>query len=221
MDAYSVLGLPFGAGQQEIKARYRQLALRTHPDRVPPEKRREAEERMKLYNQAYTQLCAEPLCAEPICAEPICAEPRSSAARAETDTQTLYLKARAFLKNSQPEKARPLLNALPKTAETHYLYGVYFEQTGDHLKAARAFSAAYAGEPANPVYRRAALETSAGLAFINKPPGQPPIQNAQKRQQASVFSQKWDKPEKKQGKGKGKSKRESGRRLFHVGELWP
>ena len=53
MDAYAVLGLPRGSSKEQIKARYRELARRWHPDR---NKEPGAEQKFKAINQAYELL---------------------------------------------------------------------------------------------------------------------------------------------------------------------
>jgi molecular chaperone DnaJ len=53
-DYYEVLGVARGAGADEIKKAYRQLALRYHPDRNPGDKA--AEEKFKEANEAYSVL---------------------------------------------------------------------------------------------------------------------------------------------------------------------
>ncbi|MCL5885211.1 MAG: molecular chaperone DnaJ [Deltaproteobacteria bacterium] len=53
-DYYEVLDIPRGASVEEIKKAYRQLALQYHPDRNPG--RREAEEKFKELNEAYSVL---------------------------------------------------------------------------------------------------------------------------------------------------------------------
>ncbi len=53
-DYYEVLGVDRGAGDQEIKAAYRKLALKYHPDRNPDDP--EAEEKFKEASEAYSVL---------------------------------------------------------------------------------------------------------------------------------------------------------------------
>lgn len=53
-DYYQILGLSPSASSDEIKRAYRRLALKYHPDHNP--KRRSAEERFKLLQQAYETL---------------------------------------------------------------------------------------------------------------------------------------------------------------------
>ncbi len=56
-DYYKILGVERNASKEEIKRAYRKLALKTHPDRNPGDKK--AEERFKDINEAY-QVLSDP-----------------------------------------------------------------------------------------------------------------------------------------------------------------
>ncbi|MFH0763971.1 MAG: molecular chaperone DnaJ [Candidatus Omnitrophota bacterium] len=55
-DYYEILGISRGAAADEIKKAYRNLALKYHPDRVPADKKKEAEEKFKEMSEAYEVL---------------------------------------------------------------------------------------------------------------------------------------------------------------------
>ncbi len=55
-DYYEILGVPKGSSIDEIKKAYRQLVMKHHPDRVPQEQKKEAEERFKEISEAYAVL---------------------------------------------------------------------------------------------------------------------------------------------------------------------
>jgi molecular chaperone DnaJ len=52
-DYYEILGVPKDADLQVIKKAYRSLALKHHPDRVPAEEKKAAEEKFKEISEAY------------------------------------------------------------------------------------------------------------------------------------------------------------------------
>jgi len=55
-DYYEILGVKKNASLDDIKKAYRSLALQYHPDRVPPEKKKESEEKFKEISEAYAVL---------------------------------------------------------------------------------------------------------------------------------------------------------------------
>lgn len=55
-DYYEILGVKKTASVEEIKRAYRQLAMQHHPDRVPAEQKKAAEERFKEISEAYAVL---------------------------------------------------------------------------------------------------------------------------------------------------------------------
>jgi len=52
-DYYEILGIRKGATPEELRKAYRELALRHHPDRVPPDKKKKAEDAFKEISEAY------------------------------------------------------------------------------------------------------------------------------------------------------------------------
>src|SRR6266581_2832248 len=58
-DYYEVLGVDRTASPEEIKKAYRRLAMQFHPDRVPADQKKDAEEKFKDVSEAYEVLADE------------------------------------------------------------------------------------------------------------------------------------------------------------------
>jgi len=52
-DYYKILGVSENASPEEVKKAYRKLALKYHPDRVSPDKKKDAEAKFKDISEAY------------------------------------------------------------------------------------------------------------------------------------------------------------------------
>jgi len=55
-DYYEILGVSKSASAEDIRKSYREMALKFHPDRVPAEQKKEAEEKFKEVSEAYAVL---------------------------------------------------------------------------------------------------------------------------------------------------------------------
>ena len=55
-DYYALLGVAKTASAEDVKRAYREKALKFHPDRVPAEQKKEAEEKFKGISEAYAVL---------------------------------------------------------------------------------------------------------------------------------------------------------------------
>ena len=55
-DYYEILGVAKNASSEDVRRAYREMALKFHPDRVPAEQKKEAEERFKEVSEAYAVL---------------------------------------------------------------------------------------------------------------------------------------------------------------------
>ncbi|MDD5409589.1 MAG: molecular chaperone DnaJ [Candidatus Omnitrophica bacterium] len=55
-DYYEILGISKTASPEDVRRSYREMALKFHPDRVPAEQKKEAEEKFKEVSEAYAVL---------------------------------------------------------------------------------------------------------------------------------------------------------------------
>jgi COMPASS component SWD3 len=136
---FEILGLQPGASKQQIKAAYRRLAKRWHPDQFGQDhpQRQQAEETLKRINDAYQTLKDIP---EYQPAKP--APPRASAVDFKTrpsSPQDFCAEANALMQEGQYEEAAELLSVVikrhPTYAEAYRYRGLIYSLLGYELRA--------------------------------------------------------------------------------------
>ena len=144
LNGYEVLKIPVTATREEIRAAYRELARRWHPDRFMPGPERDwANEKMADINAAY-RLCLSSL--------------RDARVAAESEGEALR-KAQALIDDGQYQSARKLLMGLgTRCAEWNYLFGWVLLNQSDTQKALIYLSVAAHQKPESVKYARALQE---------------------------------------------------------------
>lgn len=155
-DAYQTLGVAPGATAEEIKAAYRALARKWHPDRFPEGPQRvQAEGRMVRLNQAYEEALKR-------CAAWCPAQPAPSSASTR-DQEELLSDVRSLMALGQLDNARrALMRAEGRGAEWNYLFGAILMRMGDYDRASVYFGVSTRLSPGCAQYR-AALRSAESL----------------------------------------------------------
>ncbi len=138
IDPYRVLGVSRDATEEEIKAAYRALARKYHPDHYAgdPAGARAAEEKMKEINEAYDMLTRN---------------------RGGQGYGTLS-EVRDCINRGQFAQAEQILDRMPENdrpAEWHYLKALLLARRGWHHDAMREIEIACQMDPGNAEYARA------------------------------------------------------------------
>ena len=144
MNGYQVLNIPANATRDEIRAAYRELARRWHPDRFLPGPERDwANEKMADINAAY-RLCLNGL--------------RDAKVSAASEDEALK-RVQALIDDGQYQSARKLLMGLgTRCAEWNYLFGWVLLHQSDTQKALIYLSVAAHQNPNSVKYARALKE---------------------------------------------------------------
>ena len=139
-----MLNIPANATRDEIRAAYRELARRWHPDRFLPGPERDwANEKMADINAAY-RLCLNGL--------------RDAKVSAASEDEALK-RAQALIDDGQYQSARKLLMGLgTRCAEWNYLFGWVLLHQSDTQKALIYLSVAAHQNPNSVKYARALKE---------------------------------------------------------------
>lgn len=150
-DPYEVLGVSKNATESEIKAAYRELAKKYHPDNYTDSPLADlAEEKMKEVNEAYDQIM----------------NMRKNGATGAnggynsgySSGYSEYTNVRAFIQQNNLNEAERILdsvNSNSRSAEWHFLRGMCYYRRGWGNEAFSHFQRACQMEPNNTEYKQA------------------------------------------------------------------
>ena len=145
MNPYELLGVPASASDGEIRAAYRAMARRWHPDRFQegPE-RMWAEQKMIEINSAYRDAL------------------RRVSGRTAAPEDIQFADVRRLMEAGQLSAARQaLMRIASRTAEWNYLFGAVLLRLGETEKAALYFGIASRQAPDSVQYRTAYMSAEA------------------------------------------------------------
>lgn len=153
-DPYSTLGVSPNATDDEIKSSYRNLARKYHPDNFAsdPQKRAEAEEKMKEINEAYDQIQSMRRGA---------GNSYGGTSRNTNDTSSnreRYILVREYINSGRIDQADMILEQIDqydRGAEWNFLKGCVSASKGWYFEAQNYFARACSMDPQNIEYRSA------------------------------------------------------------------
>ena len=145
---YEVLGVSPSASESEIKAAYRELAKKYHPDKYTDSPLADvAEEKMKEVNEAYDEIMNAKKSGG-----------SSSSSGAYTNTSSAYYNVRVLIQQNRLDEAERILDSETgpdHSAEWYFLRGMCYFRRGWTQQAAQYFQRANQMEPNNAEYRQA------------------------------------------------------------------
>ncbi|MBQ9949258.1 MAG: DnaJ domain-containing protein [Clostridia bacterium] len=147
MDAYTVLGVSRDATDEEIKAAYRNLVKKYHPDKYTDEvMKARATEKIKEINRAYDEITKGSGTSD--------SHKRNYSGGYSGAYASEFAKVEQLINTGRYMEAMAILDAISiHNARWHYLYGTLCMNTGRHAEASSHFETAYRMEPDNVQYR--------------------------------------------------------------------
>ena len=153
LNAYAVLNVPPTATKAEIRAAYRALARRWHPDRFMEGPERDwANEKMAEINAAYRACLREP----------------TQCADAEEEGRALRRIEELIDGGQYPLARRMLMDIATRCAEWNYLFGAVLMKTSEVQKALIYLSVAAHQQPDNQKYARALQEAQSAQQGVRR-----------------------------------------------------
>lgn len=172
MNPYKVLGVSEGASQEEIRAAYREMVKKYHPDKYADNPLKElANEKLKEINEAYEMLTKKGTSASSSRSGGWSGDAGGSYSGSGSaysgPSASEFARARSFINQNNLQAAKQVLDGISvRNAEWYYLYGVIYLRQGWYDKAREYLSRAYEQEPGNAEYRNAyAAINTAGSPF--------------------------------------------------------
>lgn len=163
-DPYQVLGVSPSASDDEVKAAYRALAKKYHPDNYANNPLADlAAEKMKEINEAYDTVQKMRASGGGASGGYSSSSYGGSSSSYSGSSSGQYAQIRQMINANRIPEAQQMLDHIPlneRNAEWHFLTGSVMYKKGWINEAYTNFQAAYRNEPGNPEYRQAVEQVS-------------------------------------------------------------